>query len=326
MIIVQTPLRVSFVGGGTDFEDFYLKHGGAVVSTSIDKYIYVIVKERFDDMIYLNYSKKEIVDKIDDIEHELIREAMRLTGVSSGVEITTLADVPSGGTGLGSSSSITVGLLHCLYSYRGDLETQETLAREACQIEIDIVGKPIGRQDQYIAAYGNLRFISFDKSGIQVEKLELLSEEKERLNSELLLFYTGIARNSEEVLIEQKMNIKERLEILNMMRKLTFKAKDAILEYAFEDFGEILHQDWELKKQLASGVSNSKIDEIYEVARKAGAIGGKISGAGGGGFLLLHCPKSKQDEVIRALRGLREMPFRFEPNGSKVIFDYRREN
>ena len=322
MIIVQTPLRVSFVGGGTDFEEFYLEHSGAVVSTAIDKYVYVIVKERFDDMIYLNYSKKEKVDKVDDIEHELMREAMRIAGVSSGVEITTLADIPSEGTGLGSSSSITVGLLHCLHSYQGEIKTREILAHEACQVEIDIVGKPIGRQDQYIAAYGNMRFISFGESGIQVEKLELTSEEKERLNSELLLFNTGITRKAEGILLEQKANIKERLEILDMMRRLALKAKDAVLECAFEDFGEILHQGWELKKKLANGISNSKIDEIYEVARKAGAIGGKVTGAGGGGFILLYCPKGKQDELSRALRGLRKMPFRFAHDGSKVIFDY----
>jgi len=323
MIIVQAPLRISLLGGGTDFPDFYLHHGGAVLSTAIDKCVFVIVKERFDDMIYVNYSKKEIVDDFEKLEHELVREAMRMTGVMRGVEITTLADVPAEGTGLGSSSSITVALLHALYSYRGELKTAETLAREACHIEIDVLGKPIGKQDQYVAAYGNMRFITFNNNGVEVEKIELSPGDKRRLNDNLLLFYTGVTRKAVEILSEQKANIDQRLEILSEMRKLAFEAREAILEGAFDDFAEILHRGWELKKRLASRITTSEIDEMYEAARRAGAIGGKITGAGGGGFLLLYCPKSRQDEVRRTLK-LRELPFRFEQDGSKVIFNYRR--
>jgi len=323
MIIVQTPLRVSFLGGGTDFEEFYMNHGGAVLSTAIDKYVFVIVKERFDDMIYANYSKKEIVDNFDKLEHELIRESMRITGVAKGIEITTLADVPANGTGLGSSSSVTVGLLQALYAYQGELKTAETLAREACQIEINTLKKPIGKQDQYIVAYGNMRFITFNNSGVEVEIIELSSEDKRRLNGNLLLFYTGLATNSSEVLSEQKANINDRLETLSEMREFAFEAKDVILAGAFDELGKLLDRSWKLKKQLASKISNSKIDEIYEAARKAGAIGGKIAGSGGGGFLLLYCPKERQDEVRKALKGLRELPFRFEQDGSKVIFNYR---
>ncbi len=323
MIIVQTPLRVSFLGGGTDFEEFYMNHGGAVLSTAIDKYVFVIVKERFDDMIYANYSKKEIVDNFDKLEHELIRESMRITGVAKGIEITTLADVPANGTGLGSSSSVTVGLLQALYAYQGELKTAETLAREACQIEINTLKKPIGKQDQYIVAYGNMRFITFNNSGVKVEIIELSSEDKRRLNGNLLLFYTGLATNSSEVLSEQKANINDRLETLSEMREFAFEAKDVILAGAFDELGKLLDRSWKLKKQLASKISNSKIDEIYEAARKAGAIGGKIAGSGGGGFLLLYCPKERQDEVRKALKGLRELPFRFEQDGSKVIFNYR---
>ena len=324
VIVVQTPLRISFLGGGTDFEQFYSTEEGAVLSAAIDKCVFVIVKERFDDMIYVNYSKKEIVDTVDKLEHELVREAIKITGTAKGMEITTLADIPSEGSGLGSSSSITVGLLQALYAYQGELKMAETLAREACQIEIDILGKPIGRQDQYIAAYGNMRFITFRDNAIEVERIVLSTEDKRRFNENLLLFYTGVTRESSAILAEQKANINARRGVLQQIKKLAIEARNAVLEGAFDGFGEILHQGWELKKQLASKISNSGIDETYETARKAGAIGGKITGAGGGGFLLLYCPKEKQESVRRALRGLRELPFRFENDGSKVIFNYRR--
>jgi D-glycero-alpha-D-manno-heptose-7-phosphate kinase len=324
MIVVQTPLRVSFLGGGTDFDDFYVKHGGAVLSTAIDKCVFVVVKERFDDMIYVNYSKKEIVDRFDKLEHELVREAMKITGVKKGIEVTTLADIPAEGTGLGSSSSITVGLLQALYAYRGEIAPTKTLAEQACHIEIDILRKPIGRQDQYIASYGNTRFITFDKSGVKVERIELSPEDKKRLNDNLLLFYTGVTRKSSEILSEQKANISSSVEVLGGMQKLAFEARDAILEGELDVFGEILHKGWQFKKQLASKVSNPAIDDIYETARRAGAIGGKVSGAGGGGFILLYCRKDKQDDVTRALKELRQLPFRFEQDGSKVIFNYRR--
>jgi D-glycero-alpha-D-manno-heptose-7-phosphate kinase len=324
MIVVQTPLRVSFLGGGTDFEDFYSIDGGAVLSAAIDKYIFVIVKERFDDMIYINYSEKEIVDKVDSLKHELVREAMRMTGVQGGIEITTLADVPSEGSGLGSSSSITVGLLQALYAYQGESRIAEALAEEACRIEIGILKKPIGKQDQYIAAYGNMQLIHFNNEGPKPEKVLLSKEGKTRLSERLMLFYTGMTRNSGTILEEQKTNINKHCGILGEMRELAFKGKDALAEGAFDDFGEMLHQGWELKKQLASKITNPEIDEMYEAACRAGALGGKISGAGGGGFLLLYCPNGRKEEVRGALRGLRELPFSFEPDGSKVIFNYRR--
>lgn len=323
MIVVETPLRLSFLGGGTDFDDFYLKHSGAVISTTINKCVYVIVKERFDDMIYVNYSQKEMVDSVDKLEHELVRETMKMTGVEKGIEITTLADIPSEGTGLGSSSAITVGLLQAFYTYQGRIVTAGTLAEQACQIEINILGKPIGRQDQYIAAHGNIRFITFANGGIEIAKIELPAESKRRLNDALILFYTGITRKSSQILSEQKANIDHQVTALCEMRKLAFKARDAIVNGAFYEFGEILHRGWELKRGLASKVSNSQIDEIYHAARQAGAIGGKLAGAGGGGFLLLCCPNGKQDKVRQALKGLRELPFRFQADGSKVIFNYR---
>lgn len=324
MIVVQTPLRISFLGGGTDFEDFYINHGGACLSTAIDKYVFVIVKKRFDDMIYVNYSKKEIVDNVDKLEHRLVRESMRLTGIEKGIEITTLADIPTDGTGLGSSSSITVALLHALHAYKGELPNAEDLAQEACKIEIDILNNPIGKQDQYIASYGNIRLITFDDSYTNTEKVDIPIREKRRLNDSLMLFYTGISRKSETVLSEQKAKLEHKLDTLSIMRDLAFKAKEAVQAGNFDELGELLHQGWEHKKKLASRITNSQIDEMYQAARQAGAIGGKITGAGGGGFLLLYCRNGKQDNVRNTLKGLQELPFRFERDGSKVIFNYRR--
>ncbi|HEY92059.1 MAG TPA: GHMP kinase [Dehalococcoidia bacterium] len=324
MIIAQTPLRLSFLGGGTDFEDFYkLNGGGAVLSSAIDKFTFVIVKERFDDMIYLNYSKKEITGCVDDVEHDLIREAMKMTGVEKGVEITTMADIPSEGTGLGSSSSITVGLLQALHTFRGVSVTAEDLARQACRIEIDILGKPIGKQDQYISSYGNMRFISFRPDDIRMDKLGISQECKRKLNENLLLFYTGRTRKSSDILTEQKANIIERQHLLKELARLAHKAKLALLDGAYPEFGEMLHEGWTLKKQLSSKISSGDIDDMYLTARKAGATGGKVAGAGGGGFLLLYCPVAKRDNVRASMRKLREMPFQFHNDGSKVIFNYR---
>ncbi len=322
MIIVQTPLRISFLGGGTDFEEFYSREEGAVLSSAINLSVYIVVKERFDDFIYVNYSKKEIVDSFDKLEHELAREALRLTGVKGGIEITTLADVTSEGSGLGSSSSITVGLLHALYAYRGELPTAEQLADEACKIEIGILNRPIGRQDQYIAAYGNMRFITFN-GRISVERVDVPREIKQRLNRNLMLFYTGKTRKSATVLESQKNNIESRRKELGEMRRLAYEARDTLLHGSLDGFGELLHCGWEYKKKLTDRVSNSDIDGMYSVARQAGAIGGKICGAGGGGFLLLYCRPEKQEDVRRAMGNLREYSFNLQEDGSKVIFNYQ---
>lgn len=325
MIITQTPLRISLLGGGTDFRDFYAREGGCVLSSAIDKCVFVVLKERFDDKIYVNYSRKEIVDDVGHLQHELVREAMRLTGVSKGIEITTLADIPSEGTGLGSSSSVTVGLVHALYTYQGIIKPAEEIAREACQIEIDICGKPIGKQDQYIAAYGGLRFIRFHpEEKVDVELVLLDDELRRELGRHLMLFYTNTTRKSDTVLSEQKANINRHLETLRRMKDMTLDARKCILQGDFDAFGELLHKSWECKKQLASNISNSEIDGVYEMARRAGAIGGKITGAGGGGFLLLYCTVDRQREVRRSLAHLREMPFQLERDGTKVIFNYRR--
>ncbi len=325
MIIVQTPLRVSFFGGGTDFPPFYLAEGGAVLSSSIDKYIFVTIKNRFDDKIRIGYTRTEMVDSIDQIEHDLIREALRKTGITQGIEVTTMGDIPSEGSGLGSSSTVTVGALHAMYTYLGEIVSAEKLAHEACEIEIDTLGKPIGKQDQYIAAYGGLRFIKFHKDGtICIEKINIDEKCLRMLNNNFLLFYTGISRKSDSILAEQQNNIGDRLAALREIKNLAYTARNELEATHIDFLGEQLHRSWLLKKQLAGAISNGVVDKIYDEARKAGAIGGKLTGAGGGGFLLLYCPQHKQDAVRSALTSLRELPFKLEPDGTKVIFNYRR--
>ncbi len=326
MIIVQTPLRVSFFGGGTDFPEFYCAEGGAVLSSAIDKYIFVTVKKRFDRLLRVGYTKQEMVGSIEELKHELIREALRKTGVWDGVEITTMGDIPSAGSGLGSSSTVTVGALHALYTLLGEIVPAERLAKEACNIEIDILHKPIGVQDQYIAAHGGLRFLEFLPDGrVAIKKLKLNIETKRRLNDNLMLFFTGITRKSGNILEEQKRNIDDRLVVLRKLKDMAYDARYELESGNVDAIGDLLHQSWELKKTLATRISNKSIDKHYSAARAAGALGGKITGAGGGGFLLLYCPYEKQDCVRSALNGLQELPFGLENDGSKVIFNYKRE-
>jgi D-glycero-alpha-D-manno-heptose-7-phosphate kinase len=325
MLIVQTPLRISFFGGGTDFRGFYSQEEGCVLSSAIDKCIFVIVKRRFDAKIRMSYTRTEMVDRPEDLSHDLAREALRLTGVSRQIEIGTLGDIPSEGSGLGSSSTVTVGLLNALQAFLGRPQDLETLARQACEIEIGRLGKPIGKQDQYIAAYGGLRFIRFlpDES-VVVETVDLPDGEQRRLNQQLMLFFTNHTRRSETVLAEQKANIDGRMEVLRGLKALAYRGRALLEGGDFDAFGQLLHEGWELKKQMASKISNGAIDDVYAAACRAGALGGKITGAGGGGFLLLYCPREKQYDVRDALRGLPELPFHLEPDGTKVIFNYRR--
>lgn len=326
MIITQTPLRISFLGGGTDFRAYFRHESGWVLTSAIDKYIYVTIKKRFDQKIRVGYSQTELVDHIDELHHELVRECLRKTGITCGVEISTMADIPSEGSGLGSSSTVTVGLLNAMYTYIGTPVGHEQLAREACEIEIDVLGKPIGIQDQFIAAYGGQRFICFNQDdSVTVEHLKLDDQQRRRLSQNLLLFYTNIARKAETVLTEQVQRIDERLHVLREMKNMALQAKTCLQEGEFDELGYLLDQSWQLKKQLASGISNNFIDEIYATACKAGALGGKITGAGGGGFLLLYCPPERQERVRAALSSLPELPFHLERDGSKVIFHYRRE-
>ncbi len=325
MIITQTPLRISFAGGGTDFRGFYEKSYGSVVSTAIDKYIYVIVKERFDDLIRVGYTRTEMVSEINEIQHELAREAMRIVGITKGIEISTMADIPSEGSGLGSSSTVTVGLLNALYAYKGESVTSELLAQQACQIEIDVLGKPIGKQDQYIAAYGGLRHFKFlPDEQVEVDSIELDPAAKRRLCESLLLFYTGTTRQASGVLAEQKSNIDAKMALLTDMRDQADELARQLRLGAVASVGQTLKEGWIRKRQLASGITNPHIDELFDMAMSAGALGGKITGAGGGGFFLVCVPPENRAAVRKHLSHLRELPINMERDGSKVIFNVRR--
>jgi D-glycero-alpha-D-manno-heptose-7-phosphate kinase len=322
VIISRTPLRISFAGGGTDFPDYFREHGGAVISTAIDKYIYVMVNPSFDGKIRVNYSKHEVCDRVQDVKHDLVREAMIQAGVKSGVEISTMADIPSEGSGLGSSSALMVGLLNALTCYNGLQPGAEELAHAACFAEVVRLEAPIGYQDQYIAAFGGLQLFHFrGQSQVLVSSVAMSPVKRDRLEAELMLFFTGITRSASTILAEQKQNIPARIDILKQLGEQVLPMKAFMTDGPRQKVGQLLHQSWQLKQQLAQAITTPEIDAIYEKALKAGATGGKLSGAGGGGFLLLHCPVEKQDSVRFALSDLQEMPFQFESRGSQIILD-----
>ncbi len=296
-----------------------------MLTSTIDKYIFVTIKNRFDAKLRVGYTQTEMVDTVDELKHELIREALRLTGISQGVEITTMGDIPSAGSGLGSSSAVTAGALLAMYTYLGETVTAEQLAREACQIEIERLQKPIGVQDQYAIAYGGLRFFEFRPDGQVIgTRIPISADLKRQLDENFLLFYTGVGRQADSILTEQKANIQDRLQVLREMREMACLARKELEHGNLDAIGSMLDQAWKLKKKLASRISNGEIDALYDTARKAGALGGKITGAGGGGFLLLYCPRERQDAVRHAMGHLQELPFRLERDGVKVIFNYRR--
>jgi D-glycero-alpha-D-manno-heptose-7-phosphate kinase len=324
MIISRTPLRISFAGGGSDLAAFYQHEPGAVVSVTINKYIYINVNAKFDHQIRASYSVTEIVNSVNELQHQLIREALKLTGRDSSVEITSISDIPSQGTGLGSSSTYTVGLLNALHAFCGRFASAERLAREACQIEIERCGAPIGKQDQYIAAYGGLQFIQFNPDeSVYVDPIICRPQTRRTLQDRLLMLYTGQTRATSDVLREQRANTQRDAGRRNNLRRMVQLAHDlraALVADNVDAFGEILHEGWMLKRELASGISNPRIDDWYERGRAAGAMGGKILGAGGGGFLMLYAPRERHADIMAALPELRQVPVRFEPQGSKIIY------
>jgi D-glycero-alpha-D-manno-heptose-7-phosphate kinase len=326
MIVTQTPLRIGLLGGGTDLPGYYTEHGGRVLNCAIDKYVYVIVKERFDEAIYLNYSRKEIVTRVEDVEHELVREAMLMSGVARGVEITTLADIPSEGSGLGSSSAVTVGLLHALLAYQGRQVSAEELAEWACTIEIKRCGKPIGKQDQYIAAVGGVRDIHFGPGdGVVAHDLDLSTAQRRALQQQIMMFYTGITRSANNILAEQTANIEATLPQLDLLRNLAGFAAERLRSGDVDALGPAIRESWEAKRKLASGVSNDQIDEAISSALDAGATGVKLTGAGGGGFLLVVCPVERQGAVRQTLAHMREFPIKLDRLGSRVVFNVTRD-
>jgi D-glycero-alpha-D-manno-heptose-7-phosphate kinase len=329
MIISRTPLRISFVGGGTDLPAFYDEHGGAVLSATIDKWINVIVSRRFEGDVRVSYSRTEIVGNSAEVEHELVREAMRLTGVPRGVEIVTLADVPSHGSGLGSSSAVTVGLLNALYAYQGISKPPLEIAEQAAQIEIDVLGKPIGRQDQYAAAVGGVNFIEFLRggAGVRVEPLVCPADTFKHLQRSLLLFYTGQQRSADSVLRVQKQAIEDgnATATLEKMRDLAFELRERLAEGDIAAVGGLLCANWELKRQLATGISNEDVDGWYDAVLEAGAAGAKLLGAGGGGFLLVVASPQAHDRIRHVLSDLREVPIRLAARGTHITLFERTE-
>lgn len=315
---------MSFVGGGSDLPVFYRKFGGAVVSTAINQFVYVTVNKKFDQRIRVSYSRTEEAAAVSRIRHPLVREAMTMLGVDGGIEITSIADVPSKGTGLGSSSSFTVGLLHALHAFTGRHAGAEQLARESCQIEIERCGEPIGKQDQYAAAFGGLNYIQFNQDdSVLVEPIICQRRTIEKIQAGTLTFYTGITRSASGILKHQQSAMASEKKKQAVMRQMTALARRLRVELQAnraDSLGEIIHEGWRLKKSLTSGISSDAIDGWYEKARQAGAIGGKLLGAGAGGFLMFYAPPERHEAIVHALKGLRQMDFRFEPQGSRIIF------
>lgn len=323
MIISRTPFRISFVGGGSDMDTFYTKHPGAVLSTSIDKYMYISSHRYFHkNQIQVKYSQTETVNNLNDLKHPLLREALRKTGINGGIEISSIADIPAG-TGMGSSSSFTVGLLHNLYAINRKYVTHEDLAQEACEIEIDILNEPIGKQDQYAAAYGGLNVIHFNQDGsVKVEPLYIDNRVYEALEENLVMFYIGNQRKASNILSEQKKNASQddKFITLKKMVGLVTDLRDILYAGSINDFGKILHENWILKQQLATKISNDEISEIYNAGITNGASGGKLLGAGGGGFMLFYCEKTKKEKLKAALKKYDTFDFHFERDGSKIIY------
>lgn len=327
MIVTRTPFRITLGGGGTDLPSFYRNHGGYILAAGIDKYMYLNVNMPIvDDIIRVKYSINEQVQYVDEIKHDLAREALKLCGIKTGLEVISLADIPAG-TGLGSSSCYLVGLLKALHALAQQGIGAQALAEEACHIELETLRKPIGKQDQYMAAFGGLTQLDIAPDGVvQVTRLAVPIETIEELENNTLLFYTGTVRDAQSILSGQdsatRRNDADVIARLLEIKEMGYEIRDAILQGKLRRFGELMDMHWQAKKQLAAGISNSRIDEWYKLAKRHGAIGGKITGAGGGGFLMLYCEASKvalRDAMRRA--GLRELNFRFEFEGSKTVFD-----
>jgi D-glycero-alpha-D-manno-heptose-7-phosphate kinase len=321
MIISQTPYRVSFAGGGTDIPGFYRQDFGAVLSATIDRHIYVNVHRRFEPNIRVAYSRIELADRVNAIEHDLVREALQLTGIDEPLEITTIGDVPAS-TGMGSSSTLTTGLLTALYAHRGQFIDRNRLAQQACEIEIDVLKKPIGRQDQYAAAFGGLNYIRFNPDdSVDVEPVPCSAETRAEFERHVLLVYTEQTRSADEILGRLGQTAAENHDILRRMRDLAAQMREALTGLGnLNQFSRLLHTGWELKRSLGCGISSGRVDELYQKARRAGAEGGKLLGAGGGGFLLLMAPPDRHRAIREVLGRPRELPFHITRHGSRIIF------
>lgn len=323
MIITKTPFRISFVGGGSDLPAYYTQRKGAVLSTTIDKYMYISTHKFFEkDKIRCKYSQTETVDHVDELQHPILRTVLKDFDLN-GIEVSSIADIP-GGTGMGSSSSFTVGLLHNLTAYSNLDISKEGLGSGACRVELDLLEEPIGKQDQYAAAFGGLNLIEFLPNGsVNVEPVLISDQTRKELNSNLKLYYIGNQRSASGILAEQKKNTaqKEKLDTLGKMVDLVYDLKDALTQGNLDDFGAILNKNWLLKQSLATGITNQRINDLYATALDAGALGGKLLGAGGGGFMLFYVPTHKQSAVDMAMQTLETKSFDFnmESLGSQII-------
>ena len=323
MIISKTPMRMSFAGGGSDLSAYYKYGFGAVLSTTIDKYIYISSNRIFRDLIRISYSKTEHVNTIEEIEHNLVRESVKKAGIKNSFDVTYMSDLfpAHEGSGLGSSSSLTVGTLNSLYRLNNIIIDAEKLAKDACEIEIDILNNPIGKQDQYACAFGGVNYIEFHSDdSVKIEKIELSNESIKLLNSRLIAFHTNLKSVSSEILTEQKKETKNKLSTLDKMVDLAKNMSLVLKQNDLTSFGKILHEGWMLKKTLTGKISNNEINDLYELGKNAGAAGGKILGSGGGGFILFYCDEKYQANLRKALSGLKELEFNLSFEGSKIIY------
>jgi D-glycero-alpha-D-manno-heptose-7-phosphate kinase len=323
MIVSRAPLRMSFVGGGSDLPSYYMKNGGAVLSTSIDKYIYVTVNKKFDNTIRLSYSITENENSIQQIKHPIARNTLELLDIQRGVEITSISDIPSEGSGLGSSSSYTVALLYALYAYKGESISKGELGRLSSHIEIDLCGEKIGKQDQYAAAFGGLNLIEFNEDdSVVVSPVICKPETIKKMEESIIVFYTGRTRSASSLLSEQSDNMKrdDKRELMSNIVSLAYDMRSLLENNDIEPLGELLDQNWQLKRQMTAGISDQEIDNWYNKGIQAGATGGKLLGAGGGGFIMFFAPKEKHAKITEAMKGLQRVPFSFDNSGSEIVF------
>jgi D-glycero-alpha-D-manno-heptose-7-phosphate kinase len=330
MIVSRAPVRFSLGGGGTDLPSYSREHGGFIVAAAVDRYVFVTASRRFYDTIRLAYSKTEIVESVAEIEHRIYREALTFTKIDKGIELQSLADVPAN-SGLGSSSSFTVALLNALHTYKREFVPAQQLAEEACHIEIERLKEPIGKQDQYISAYGGITAFTFDKDGsVSVERVPVKDEVVDELEANLAIFYSGVERAAAPVLAEQAKTIQSNkdaaVERMHRIKQLGYDTRDILLSGQLDRYGELLHEHWTNKRKLASKMTDSVLDEHYEAARKAGAIGGKLMGAGSGGFFMFYVRPAQKRAVHEALtaRGLKPLRFRFDFDGARVVANFHR--
>jgi D-glycero-alpha-D-manno-heptose-7-phosphate kinase len=324
MIISRTPLRISFVGGGSDLPTYYRRFGGAVISTSINLFVYVTINRKFDDRLRVSYSRTETVGSAAELEHPIVRTVLQRVGIAGGLEITSIADIPSSGSGLGSSSAFTVGLLNAIHAYRGEFSGRKELAEAACEVELDELHEPIGKQDQFASALGGVNYLRFNPDDtVDVEPLTHMRSTLARLEASLLMFYMGHRDVASVVLSQQQHNLecdKGRQDTMRRMVELTECMRKDLEAGNIESFGEILHEGWMLKSTMAKGITNKAIDDIYSRARKAGALGGKVLGAGGGGFFLVAAPPERHPKILDALKDLRPIDLCFETLGTTIVF------